>query len=370
MTRPELTVIIPTFNEEQNIGPMAEALQEMFRASGIAGEILVVDDSSTDRTIEIATGLAETYPNVRLMVRENDHGLSQSVAEGFEHARGEIIQVIDADFSHPPALIPEFVRTIREGSDVVVGSRYMKGGGIEQWPLKRRIISLGATGLGRVLFPDITDPVSGFFAIRKEVVEDAPLKPRGYKILMEVLGKGRWTSAREIPFTFRDREEGESKLRPRTMIEYIQQVLDICVFSLTHGDSPVWHEWKKMLKFSAVGISGIFVNMGLLYILTDIAGLYYLYSALVAIEVSIINNFIWNDLWTFRSSRGLRLGRKVHRFVSFQAVSIGGLLINMCVLYLLTDFAGIYYLISNLVGIFAAFIWNYFINRHFTWKNI
>ncbi|MHC1626374.1 MAG: glycosyltransferase [Methanoculleaceae archaeon] len=370
MTSPDLTVITPTFQEEQNIGPMVEALQEMFRISGIAGEILVMDDSSTDRTIEIATELADKYANVRLIVRESDHGLSQSVAEGFEHARGGIIQVIDADFSHPPALIPDFFRAIREGSDVVVGSRYMKGGGIERWPLKRRLISLGATGLGRVLFPDITDPVSGFFAIRKEVVEDAPLKPRGYKILMEVLGKGRWSSVQEIPFTFRDREEGESKLRPRTMLEYIQQVLDICIFSLTHFDSPVWHEWKKMLKFSAVGFSGIFVNMGILFILTDIAGFYYLYSALVAIEVSIVNNFVWNDLWTFRSARGLRLGRKVHRFVSFQVVSIGGLLINMCVLYLLTDFAGIYYLISNLVGILAAFLWNYFINRHITWKNI
>jgi len=370
MDNPDLTVIIPTFNEEQNIGAMVEALQKVFRFSGIEGEILVVDDSSSDRTIAIVRELAERYSNLRLIVRESDHGLSQSVAEGFAHAGGAIIQVIDADLSHPPELIPEFFRAVREGADIVVGSRYMEGGAIGEWPLKRRIISLGATALGRILFPDITDPVSGFFALRREVVEDAPLKPRGYKILMEVLGKGRWENAREIPFTFRDRQEGESKLRLRTMIDYLLQVLDICVFSITHRGSPVWQEWRKMLKFSAVGISGIFVNMGLLYILTDIVGIYYLSSALVAIEISIINNFCWNDLWTFRSRRELRFGRRLHRFLSFQMVSIGGLLINMAVLYLLTDVAGIYYLVSNLCGIFAAFIWNYFTNRHITWKNI
>jgi len=327
----------------------------------------VVDDDSKDRTIPIVREIADRCDNVRLVVRRDDHGLSQSVVEGFRSARSDILQVIDADFSHPPRLIPRFYETIRGGADIAIGSRYMKGGDIEAWPLKRRIISLGATAFGRVLFPEITDPVSGFFAVRREVVDGAPLAPRGYKILMEVLGRGRWRTFVEIPFVFKDREEGESKLRPDTMVDYLRQCAGIVRFSVAHRTGPVWSEWTKVVRFGLVGLSGIFVNMGLLYALTEIAGLYYLVSAAIAIELSIVNNFVWNDVWTFKSAGDLRFGRRTRRFWSFQAVSMGGLAINMVVLYLLAGVAGAYYLVANLAGILVAFAWNYAINRHYTW---
>ncbi|MBP7411149.1 MAG: glycosyltransferase family 2 protein [Methanoculleus sp.] len=364
----DLSVIIPTFNEEENIAAIIGAVNEVFRQSGIRGEVLVVDDSSKDRTIGIVEEIAGQNGNVRLIVRKDDHGLSQSVVEGFGKARSDILQVIDADFSHPPELIPRFYEAVRDGADIAIGSRYMKGGDIEQWPLKRRVISLGATAFGRVLFPEVTDPVSGFFAVRREVVAGAPLAPRGYKILMEVLGRGRWHSFVEIPFVFKDREEGTSKLRLDTMMDYLRQCAGIARFTGTRRAGPVWDEWVKIVRFGLVGLSGIFVNMGLLYALTEIAGLYYLVSAAIAIELSIVNNFIWNDVWTFKSSRDLRFGRRIQRFLSFQAVSVGGLAINMVVLYLLADIAGVYYLVANLVGIFVAFAWNYMVNRHFTWK--
>ncbi|RXE55414.1 dolichyl-phosphate beta-D-mannosyltransferase [Methanoculleus taiwanensis] len=365
----DLSVIIPTFNEEENIAAIVEAVDDVLTASGLRGEILIVDDNSRDGTIGIAEGLAARKTNVRLIVRMHDHGLSQSVVDGFSHARSGIFQVIDADFSHPPELIPSFYEAIQRSNDVAIGSRYMKGGSIEAWPLKRRIISLGATAFGRALFPDITDPVSGFFAVRRSVVADAPLKPRGYKILMEVLGKGRWDSFVEIPFVFKDREEGESKLKPATILDYLKQCSDIAFFSLRHRNGAVWHEWKKIFSFGLVGISGILVNMGLLYLLTEYAGLYYLLSALIAIELSIMNNFFWNDVWTFKSPKNLRLERKLHRFASFQFVAIGGLLINLTVLYVLTEIAGVYYLLANLAGILIAFAWNYMVNRHYTWKS-
>jgi len=364
----DLSVIIPTFNEEENIAAIIGAVNEVFRQSGIRGEVLVVDDSSKDRTIPIVQEIAGQNGNVRLIVRKDDHGLSQSVVEGFGKARSDILQVIDADFSHPPELIPRFYEAVRDGADIAIGSRYMKGGDIEQWPLKRRVISLGATAFGRVLFPEVTDPVSGFFAVRREVVAGAPLAPRGYKILMEVLGRGRWHSFVEIPFVFKDREEGTSKLRLDTMVDYLRQCAGIARFTVTRRAGPVWDEWVKIVRFGLVGFSGIFVNMGLLYALTEIAGIYYLVSAAIAIELSIVNNFIWNDVWTFKSAGDLRFERKVQRFASFQAVSVGGLAINMVVLYLLAEIAGVYYLVANLVGIFVAFAWNYMVNRHFTWK--
>ena len=364
----DLSVIIPTFNEEENIASIIGAVNEVFQHSGIRGEILVVDDSSKDRTIEIVKGIAGRSDNVRLIVRAEDHGLSQSVVEGFGAARSDVLQVIDADFSHPPELIPEFYEAIRGGADIVIGSRYMKGGDIEQWPFKRRIISLGATAFGRILFPEVTDPVSGFFAVRREVVAGAPLAPRGYKILMEVLGRGEWQLFVEIPFVFKDREEGESKLRLDTMTDYLRQCAGIARFAVVRRAGPVWEEWMRIVRFGIVGLSGIFVNMGLLYLLTEFAGLYYLISAVIAIEVSIVNNFIWNDIWTFGAADNLRFDRKISRFLSFQAVSMGGLLVNMGVLYFLADIFGVYYLIANLVGILIAFIWNYAINRHYTWK--
>lgn len=363
----DLTVIIPTFNEEANIGNIIAEVDAVLKKAGLNGEILVVDDNSPDGTIGIVNDLRKVKENVTLIVRPADHGLSQAVSEGFVRAQSEIFVVIDADFSHPPALIPEMYHEIRAGSDVVIGSRYMEGGAIRKWPLKRRVISIGATFLGRLLFPDVSDPVSGFFAIRKNVVSDAHLKPKGYKILLEVLGKGNWEKDKEIPFEFVDREIGSSKLKVKTIIEYAQQVIDITVYSFFHHHSAAWREWKKVFKFGMVGISGILVNMGVLYYLKEYAGLYYLVASFFAIELSILNNFIWNDFWTFRTAGVHKLSSRWHRIVAFHLVSAGGLVINMGILWILTSIFGVYYLLSNLFGILVAFVWNFFVNRRVTW---
>jgi len=364
----DLTVIIPTYNEEANIRDIVSEVDNVFRDNTLNGEILVVDDSSPDATIAIVNEMKKAKPNLNILVRSDDRGLSQSVAEGFAHASSEIFVVIDADFSHPPSLIPGMYSEIRSGNEVVIGSRYMEGGEIKKWPIKRRIISIGATFLGRLLFPDITDPVSGFFAVRKEVVTNAPLKPRGYKILLEVLGKGTWEKDREIPFEFVDRDVGSSKLKLKTIVEYAEQVMDITLYSFSHHQSAAWREWKKVFKFGIVGIIGILINMGVLYCLTEYAGLFYLVSSLFAIELSVLNNFLWNDLWTFRSYQQHRLSSRWHRLIAFHGVSVGGLVINMGILYLLTSVFGIYYLVSNLLGILVAFAWNFWVNRRVTWK--
>jgi dolichol-phosphate mannosyltransferase len=275
---------------------------------------------------------------------------------------------MDADLSHPPELIPRFRSEILKGADLVIGSRYMGGGGIEDWPLGRRIISRGATFLGRILFPEITDPVSGFFALKREVVAGAPLRPRGYKILMEVLGKGSWQKAVEIPFTFRDRKAGSSKLRSRTILDYLRQVLDISLYALSARRGAAWEEWERILRFAAVGCTGIIVNTGILWILTGYAGIYYLVSSVIAIEVSILSNFFLNDRWTF--GKGMTQGGRTlaERIGMFHAVSAGGAAINWLVLFTLTQYAGLFYLVSNLAGIFAGFIWNYLVNRNVTWS--
>ncbi|WP_410509786.1 glycosyltransferase family 2 protein [Methanosarcina hadiensis] len=369
-TQYEITVIIPTFNEEVNIAGIIEAVYLTLSTNKIHGEILVVDDESRDKTIKIVQDLTLKYNNLKIIVRHSDHGLSQSVVEGFRQANSDIFMVIDADFSHPPCLIPHFYDEIKKGADVVIGSRYTHGGGIKQWPLKRRVLSLGATGLGRILFPEVTDPVSGFFALRREVIEGYQLRPRGYKILMEVLGKGQWKSIIEIPFTFTDRQEGESKLSFCIISDFAKQILNIIAYSFVFRNNHVWNEWKKLTRFGLVGLSGVFVNTGLLYLFTEYLGLYYLIASGIAIEISILNNFLLNDCWTFKikDEPDLYIQNWFHRFFSFQCVSIVGLLINMGILYFLTDFFGIYYLISNFIGILIVFFWNYLVNRNLTWK--
>jgi dolichol-phosphate mannosyltransferase len=364
----DLTVIIPTFKEEANILNIVTEVDAVFKRNNLNGEILIVDDNSPDGTISIVNEIKKTKPNVNIIVRLADHGLSQSVAEGFVHASSDIIVVIDADLSHPPSLIPVMYTEILDGNDVVIGSRYMEGGGIKKWPLKRRIISLGATFLGRLLFPDISDPVSGFFAVRKSVVAKAALKPRGYKILLEVLGKGTWEKDKEIPFEFVDREIGSSKLKLKTIVEYAHQVIDITLFSFLHHQSAAWREWKRVFKFGLVGLSGILVNMGVLFYLKEFVGLDLMIAGLISVELSILNNFIWNDLWTFKSGvQPQKISSRWHRLVLFHIVSAVPLIINLGLLYLFTNGFNIYYMTSNLYGIVAAFAWNFLVNRRMTW---
>ena len=366
----DLTVIIPTFKEEANIRNIVTEVDAVFKRTGTHGEILIVDDNSPDGTVAIVNDMKKTMPNVKILVRTADHGLSQSVADGFLHASSDIFVVIDADLSHPPALIPKMYEEIKAGNDVVIGSRYMDGGGIRKWPLKRRIISLGATFLGRLLFPDITDPVSGFFAVRKSVVTPAQLKPRGYKILLEVLGKGIWEHDKEIPFEFIDREIGSSKLKIKTIFEYAQQVVDITLYSFAHRRSAAWREWKKVFKFGIVGLTGIIVNEGLLICLKEYAGLLLPVASVIAIELSILSNFILNDHWTFRSDQKHIHSQRCQRFILFQLVSLGGAVINFIILNALSAYVGMDYRVANIVGILVAFAWNFFVNRRITWKRI
>ena len=364
----DLTVIIPTYNEEANIRNIVMAVDAVFHEHSLHGQILVVDDSSSDGTIPIVRDLKRTHPNVDILVRDHDHGLSQSVADGFAHADSGVFFVIDADFSHPPVLLPRMYEEIRKGSDIVIGSRYMEGGGIREWPLKRRIISMGGTFLGRLLFPDIRDPVSGFFGVRKQVLEKARLKPRGYKILLEVLGKGTWEKDTEIPFEFVDRQAGTSKLKLSTIVDYTRQVLDISLYSFVHHESAAWREWKRVFKFGIVGISGIVVNQGLLILLKESAGLSLPVASVIAIQAAIVNNFIWNDLWTFRSrAEPQNLSSRWHRLFAFEAVSIGGAVINFVVLNGMVLFLATDYRLANILGILLGFIWNFVVNRRFTW---
>ena len=224
---PYLTIIIPTYKEAKTVFKSIENISQFMRTTKIPFEILVVDDNSPDGTSEeVWRAIGGEYP-VGLIVRTKNPGLSQSVIEGFRNARGNIFVVTDADLSHDITAIPVLYTAIVLGADVAIGSRYMDGGNIIDWPIKRRVVSWGATALARLIYPELTDPVSGFFAVRKSLVSRVVLKPCGYKILLEILSKTDYKNAVEIPYTFTNRRDGESKLRTGTMIEFLKQLVDI-----------------------------------------------------------------------------------------------------------------------------------------------
>jgi dolichol-phosphate mannosyltransferase len=223
-------------------------------------------------------------------------------------------------------------------------------------------MSKGAVFLAHLLLPatrQINDPMSGFFLFNKGVVANADLKPSGYKILLEILMEGKFQNATEVPYTFRIRSRGQSKLNASQQISYLRHL-----YSLMRRKG----ELLRFVKFCLVGLSGVLVNLGLLYLLTEFAGLYYLISAAISIESSIVSNFILNNFFTFADRRLPGAKSFVNRLLRFNLVSLAGLAINMGVLGLLTEVVGIYYLISQLFGIAAAILWNYLVNTWWTWR--
>ncbi|MCL0050237.1 glycosyltransferase [Dehalococcoidia bacterium] len=352
-------LIIPTYNERGNILPLVERIHHAL--SGYDYEILFVDDNSGDETAELITALSSQYP-VKVIVRKNKKGLASAVVDGLGQATGQIIGVMDADLQHPPEVLPDLLREVQNGADIVIASRYIKGGACQGWGLARRIISKGAIFLAHLLLPStrqVRDPVSGFFIFNREVVANANLRPTGYKILLEILMEGKFRNLAEVPFTFRVRTSGASKLNARQQIDYLKHI-----YSLMKRKG----ELLRFVKFCLVGLSGVLVHLGLLYLLTEFVGLFYLVSAVISIQSSIISNFTLNNYFTFADRRLPGAKSFLNRLLKFNLVSLAGLGLNIGVLGLLTEVFGIYYLISALGGIVVAVLWNYLVNTGWTWR--
>ena len=215
-----LSVVVPTYNEAGSIPKLAERLHAALAHRD--WELVVVDDGSPDGTADIAAALAPRIP-VNVVRRAGKAGLASAVLAGFTAARGEVLVVMDADLSHPPEVVPALVAAIDAGADLAVGSRYVAGGGVMDWPLKRRVVSRVACLMGNVLVP-VRDATSGFFALRRSVVDGVRLNPIGFKIGFEVIARGRYKKVVEVPYTFRDRELGASKFGRREIMQYVVQL--------------------------------------------------------------------------------------------------------------------------------------------------
>jgi len=215
-----LSVVVPTYNEAGSVPKLAERLHAALGARD--WELVIVDDGSPDGTADIAAALAPRIPT-NVVRRAGKAGLASAVIAGFAAARGDILVVMDADLSHPPELVPALLSAIEDGADLAVGSRYVAGGGVEDWPLKRQIVSRVACLMGNALVP-VRDATSGFFALRRSVIDGVTLNPIGFKIGFEVIARGRYRSVVEVPYTFRDRELGASKFGRREIGQYVVQL--------------------------------------------------------------------------------------------------------------------------------------------------
>ncbi|MBN1484018.1 MAG: polyprenol monophosphomannose synthase [Chloroflexia bacterium] len=219
----QLSVIVPTYNEAESLPELCRRLFDALAQADLRGELVVVDDSSPDGTGDVAEALAQQYP-LQVLHRPPKSGLSSAVIDGLQQARGELLAVLDADLSHPPEIIPRLAQAILEqGGDLAVASRYVPGGGVEDWPWHRRLVSWVANQLARPFVP-MRDATSGCFALRREVVEGVVLDPIGFKIGLEIMAKGRYEHFAEVPYTFRDRRYGQSKFNRREVWNYLRQL--------------------------------------------------------------------------------------------------------------------------------------------------
>jgi dolichol-phosphate mannosyltransferase len=374
-----LSVVIPTYKERDNIENVVNILSGLLDKA-IPGnyELIIVDDDSPDRTWEIAQSLISDYPQLRVMRRQEERGLSSAVIRGWQAATGRVLGVIDGDLQHPPEVLTQLLQKIEEGADLALASRHVDGGGVSSWSVIRRFLSRGAQVLGLVILPEVvgrvSDPMSGYFMVRRNAIANTTLNPIGYKILLEVIGRGQIGEIGEAGYIFRERTEGESKVTWKQYVDYIQHLIRLRLSTGRIGkiSQKVNFPVGRFLRFGAVGLSGVFVDMLILYLLSDptTLALPLTRSKILAGEIAIFNNFLWNDAWTFADVSIQQKGWKprIKRFIKFNVVCLAGLVLNVLVLNLVFNYLIPNRYIANFIAIAVATIWNFWVNLKLSWR--
>ena len=352
----DVSIIIPTKNEESNLEEIFLRIKKSLE--NFCDYEIIIADSSKDKTRnamnEYIKEICKEHKIKARLVDCNEKDLSNAIVHSLNYATYNIIAIMDGDLQHPPEMLPEMLKILeKENSDIVIGSRITKN-----FSLVRTVVSGVYRSLVYLFVKNSTkirDPGSGFFAFRKKIVENVFLNPLGFKILVEILDKAHYEKVTEKSFIFEDRKRGASKFNlKQSYISFIH------LFKIAKHNK----EYEIFLKFSIVGAGGILVNMGCLYILTEFFKIFYLFSSAIAIELSIISNFILNDIWTFKNERN---GNFFVRMGKFNLSRIFASVINVFILLTLT-IIGTNYLLANLIGIFVATLFTYVTSVLWVWK--
>jgi dolichol-phosphate mannosyltransferase len=405
----DLSVIIPTYNESENILRLLESIREKIPPS-LSSEIIVVDDNSPDRTGELAerysrtlekdnpwgrdssspTGKLHMYSNpeghhqtrfsVSVLHRDEKKGLVSAIMDGIKSSKGQYILVMDADLSHSPDVIPKMVEELSSPDvDIVVASRYTRGGSIIGWPFKRRLISKGAVKLAKYslrLNKQVTDPMSGFFALKRHIIDNVKIDSAGYKILLEILVKSNDASVKEIPYTFTNRKAGQSKLDNAVIWDYVKAVYNLYIYGRKSGKAVSWLKrvkkdrivlfLSKAGRFYTVGASGLLINyfVSVLLFNSSIVSLGYIQATIGGIIVSNISNFLLNKAWTFED-RDFSPRKTLRQYGLFAAITSGGAGIQLGILHVLLQ-SGFSYEASLLMAVSIASISNFLLNKKLT----
>ena len=363
----KICFVLPTYNEEENIeNIIQQILKEEKNQSKHTFSILVVDDNSTDETQTIVQRYISLNSKIHLVTGQKK-GLGDAYKRGFKYAlndlQADLIFQMDSDGQHDTSLIPHFVSYIEEGRDVVIGSRFVEGGTTPDFSFSRLLMSKVGNLLVRYVggITQVKDCTSGYRAIRASYLKELDfsyLSTRGYSFQSSLICDLAWRGANisEIPIEFSSRQGGDSKLALRDQIEFLLNIPRLGFRNL-----------EDFMKYSLVGVSGVFVNLGLYLFLTRYYEISEVVAPLIAIESALISNFILNNFWTF--GKRITQSRIRVKFVKFHLVSGFSALINYSAFLTLFLVFGLYDILANLIGIGLAAIVNYLINSNWTWKD-
>jgi dolichol-phosphate mannosyltransferase len=388
-----LSIVIPTYNEAENILNLIYEITQTFPRT-LAGEIIVVDDDSADNTGEIvekyitsnqlSNKAFETSPrdnvSVKVIHQENKKGLIPAIIRGVESSVGDMILVMDADFSHPPEAIPRIIDELTEEPNcIVVASRYVDGGSILGWPYKRRIISNAATQIARygLNVRKVKDPLSGYFAFPKHIVKDLSFDTRGYKILLELLVKlSETVRIKEIPYTFSERKAGESKLDHNVIIDYVKAVWHLYRYGIKTKSTMQTRERRKSVlflskaaRFFTVGASGLVINYLVSFLLSNglLSNLWYFNASMIGIIVSITSNFLLDKAWTF-GDRDFSPRHTLTQYGMFLGSSSIAAATQLMLVYLLVESDHMQFGLSLLIAVGIGSIGNFMLNKKWTFR--
>lgn len=362
----DLTVVLPTFNEAGHIAVLLTELGQHLEEA--AYEILVVDDDSPDGTFGIVGEASASNPRIRAILRTTEKGLATAIVEGMRAAQGRFIVVMDSDGQHPPAAVGRLLEAAAAtGADLVIGSRYAPGGTAGAFPWHRRLISWGARTLAKLSLSPLRhhrlrDPMSGFFLIRRDRLPPLDgLRPTGYKILLELLGTKSYHRIVEVGYEFQRRRTGKSKLGLRTQWDYIHHLARL---------TPRDPENLRVLAFSLVGLSGVFVNLAPMVLvenwLGETSALRLLFWAIASRELAVLWNFAWNDLVAFRDLRAASGHSYLGRLLRYHAATLASFGLYAVIFYGLT-LLGMAALTATGIAILLGFVSNYVANRRWSY---
>ena len=392
------SIVIPTYNESENILKLINEIEKNLPTKDFT-EVIVVDDNSPDGTGKLVENYitkdrfkteeknsSHTKNHILKVVhRTAKEGLIPAILDGVRQSRGTNVLIMDADFSHPPEVIPKMMSELkRNPNSIVIGSRYIEGGKVVGWPARRKILSKGASTLARLGLnvKNVKDPMSGLFALPRELIQNISIATKGYKILLEILVKNKEIPVIEVPYTFTDRQSGKSKMSYNVIVNYAEAIWQLYQHGQKSDRVKISEQVNKRSvrfiskvgRYYTVSISGLVINYIVSFLLANdvansirlLSNEWYLEASIIGAIISMTSNFFLNKYWTFEDKR-FEVRSTARQYLSFIGMSAIGLIIQISLLYYMVE-NFVPYRMSLIISIAVATTINFILNKKFTFK--